>query len=149
MTAHLKWPDEFADPSPVTNFGEALTELLQQLVQIGCDVIADQHWSWFAVARQCRMIDLVRRGRLGYNRDYCWEVRLSSDEQPVQLGKIFGIRENACVVIAGMDNLRNVTKGWLAGEEIHSLVSRVTFWDKLDTRHPLCVPNADSATESR
>jgi hypothetical protein len=149
MTDALKWPDEFADPTPVTNFGHALTELLQELVQSACEVTADQHWSWFSVSHQGRIIDFVRRGRLGDNRDYCWEVRLSSDGQPVQLGGIFGIRDYACVVIAGLDSLRNVTKAWISGEEIHSLVRLATFWDKMDTKQPLCVSNTDGAAEAR
>ncbi len=149
MVTDLNWPNEFVDPKPVTSFGDALTELLNELVESGCDVTADRHWSWFSISREGRMMDLVRRGRMGGRREVCWEIRLSSDRQPVQLGKIFGIRQYACVVITGMDNLRNATKSWLGGEDIHSLLRNVTFWDRLNPQQPLQAPTTDRAAESR
>ena len=141
MITELKWPHEFVDATPTTNFGGELTELLKELIESGCTVTAEEHWSWFSMSRGARMIDLVRRGRLGYNRDYCWEVRLSSENQPVQLGKVFGIREYACVVTSGMHNVRDVTKAWLAGDDIRSLLPNVTFWDKMNTKQPLQAPS--------
>jgi hypothetical protein len=46
-----------------SNFGDALTELLTELIASGCSVTAEEHWSWFSVSRGARMIELVRHGR--------------------------------------------------------------------------------------
>ena len=147
MIPEHTWPDEFADPTPDTNFGDALTELLNELVASGCRVTANEHWSWFSVSRGARMVNLVRRGRLGDHRDYCWEVRLSTDSRPVQLGKVFGIRDYACVVIASMESVRNVTTAWLVGDDVRSLLRKGTFWDKMDTKQPLLPPLTERATD--
>ena len=137
MITFLKWPDEFDSPIPLSTFGDRLTDVLTELVEFECEVIAEQHWSWFSVSREGRMIDLVCRGRLRHNRNSCWEVRLSCNDQPVPLGGFFGIREHACVVISGIDDLRTLTNLWLAGAEIHSLLRSVIFWDRMDSEQPL------------
>lgn len=136
----VRWPVEFIDSVPATNFGNSSNVLLKELVEFGCDVTADGDWTWFSISRDDRTIDFVRRGRLGYNRDYCWEVRLSSEKQPVQLGMLFGIRECACVVITGMKDIRNVAKTWLDGNDISSLLRIATFWNKMDAKEPLQAP---------
>ena len=148
MVDYLKWPDDFADTTPVTNFGDALSELLHELVDSGCVVSAEEHWSSFSISHDDRVIGLVQRGRLGYNRDYCWEVRLGSDGKPVSLGKLFGIHEYACVVITGIDSLRTVATLWLTGCDVDSLLRDVTFWDKMSTSQPLQVPTDGRAAEA-
>ncbi len=137
MTHILRWPDEFSDATPVTDFGDALTEFLDEMIELGSSVSATESWTSFAIWRGARMVDLIRRGKLGFNRQHCWEVRLFANGETVALGPIFELREHACVVIAGIDDLRAVTTPWLAGENVELVISQADFWDKMDTSHPL------------
>jgi len=137
MSTYHSWPDGFVDPRPVTTFGDDLTDLLAEFAESGCKITADESWSWFSISTHQRQIEFVRRGRLGFNRDYCWEVRLSECDNPVSLGTIFGIRECACVVIAGVDALSRIAKKWITGDDVLAIVQSAKFWDKMDTRKPL------------
>ena len=148
MSNYHSWPDGFIDPRPVTTFGNDLTDLLTELAKSGCRITADEYWSWFSISTDQRQIEFVRRGRLGSNRDYCWEVRLSACDTPVRLGAVFGIRDYACVVIAGLDDLSRITKSWINGDDVVTIVQCATFWDKMDTAKPLQL-SGDAATEVR
>jgi len=142
-----KWPVEFVDKTPVTKFGNALTELLQEFVDLGCEVTADESWSWFSIAHKHRTIELVRRGHLEKYRDACWEVILQSSFQRVYLGTFFGLPAYTCIVIVGKEDLGNVTRNWLAGVEIEQLLGTVTFWDKRNPRRPLQARTDECATD--
>ena len=59
------------------------------------------------------------------------------DDESMQLGPLFGIRDYACVVIAGINDVCTVTDQWLAGNTIESLLDGVTYWDRTDPSKPL------------
>ena len=137
MTELLRWPADFDDPTPVTDFDSALTAYFHSLIETGIDVHAHRTWMFFTMSRESRMVDFIRRGRLRLGNPMCWEVRLIHDGKSMQLGPLFGIRGYACVVIAGIDDVRTVTERWLAGNTIESLLDGVTYWDRTDASKPL------------
>ena len=137
MTELLRWPADFDAPTPVTDFDSALTAYFHSLIETGIDVHAHRTWMFFTMSRESRMVDFVRRGRLRRGTPMCWEVRLMHDGKLMQLGPLFGIRDYACVVISGIDDVRTVTDRWLAGNKIDSLLDCATYWDKTDTSKPL------------
>jgi hypothetical protein len=137
MPEFLRWPADFDDPEPVTDFDSALVAYFDTIIASGGDVRADRSWMSFAISRDLRMVDFTRRGRLRRGAPACWEVRPIHNGECHRLGSLFGIRDYACVVIAGIDDLRIVTDRWLAGLPVESLLDGVTYWDKTDTTKPL------------
>lgn len=140
MVQFRKWPDEFVDTRPVTPFGDALTDVLKEFVGSGYQVTAEVSWTCISMSHRDRMVDFIFRGRLGAGRGHCWEVRLYSNNEAVQLGNFFGIRAFACVVITGVDDVRNITNLWLAGRNVDAILRTVTFWDRVNPEAPLQVP---------
>ena len=74
---YLQWPDEFDNPTPTVNFGHEFITLLESQAAKGATITAEEHWSSFTFKRGDRMVDFTRRGKLGYQRPECWEVRLA------------------------------------------------------------------------
>ena len=136
MEVILQWPDDFADLKPVTVFDQALVEFFHQVIERGGKVHADRHWSLFGFSRSTRMIEFVHRGQL-HRVEHCWEVWPYHNRVRQMLGPMFGIREHACVVICGIDDLRNVTNRWLEQMPLNSVQSGATFWDRMDASKPL------------
>lgn len=137
MTDLLRWPTDFDDSTPVTDFDAELTAYFHSLIESGSEVHAHRTWMFFTMSRESRMVDFVRRGRLRRGISMCWEVRLMHDGNLLQLGPLFGIRAYACVVVSGIVDVRTITDRWLAGSTIESLLDGVTFWDRTDTSNPL------------
>ncbi len=145
MVRILRWPDEFVEQTPMVTFGPQFIGFLQEMIKSGAVVHAEEHWSSFAIHRGDRIVDYVRRGRLGYGRSECWEVRLGSNGHGILLGTAFGIRDYACVVTAGLDSIRAVTEMWLDGCDVESLIRSVDFWDKMNTVEMLRPPTQADA----
>ena len=139
MPDFRNWPGDFTNRELITGF-DSLDASLVEL----CDWIIDSGGSirvWgatsFAFLRDKRTVDFVWRGRLRRGSENCWEVSLLDGRESFRLGTIFGIRENACVVVSGIDDIRDVTECWLGGSSLTALVNVATFWDKMNVSRPL------------
>jgi hypothetical protein len=137
---YLQWPDEFHSPTPQVTFGCEFITLLESQVATGANILAKEDWSAFTINRRGRMVTFIRRGKLGYQRPECWEVRLADRNVGVQLGSLFGIRDYACVVTAGVDNIRTITEMWLNDSDVLSIVYVVPLWDKMNSQKQLKLP---------
>ena len=133
----MLWPADFDDPQPVTDFDSELVTYFDALIASGGEVRAYRSWTSFTISRDSRMVDFTWRGRLRRGAPRCWEVRPIDDGKCYRLGTLFGLDECACVVIAGIEDLRNITDRWLGGLPVESLLDGVTYWDKTDTTNPL------------
>lgn len=129
----------------MVTFGPEFAAFLQNMIDSGAAVHADEDWSSFALHHDTRNVAFMRRGRLGYGRSECWEVRLGSNGHGILLSTAFGIRDDACVVTARLDRIRAVTEMWLGGCSVESLIRSVEFWDRMNTIETLRPStNADS-----
>lgn len=137
MTELFRWPTDFDDPRPVTDFDSALSDYFESLIASGSEVHAHPGWMLFSMSRESRTVSFIRRGKLRRGDRVCWEVRPVHDGESARLGSLFGIREYACVVISGIDDVRTIADRWLAGAPVEALIDGVTFWDKMDTSKPL------------
>lgn len=144
MVNILRWPDEFTDATPIVDLGVEFGEFLQQMNTAGATVLAEECWSSFALRREERMVDFIRRGRLRHGFPQCWEVCLTHHGKGVPLGPEFGLRECACVVVSGLDAIRPVTEAWLDGSDIDAILHVATFWDRTNTIDPLEPPTSVS-----
>ena len=142
---HLQWPDEFINKTPMVTFGVEFISFLKEMNASGATITADETWTTFAIRRDNRIVDFTRRGRLGRGRPECWEVRPCENGHELQLGVVFGIRDYACVVTAGLEYIQTISKMWLSGSDIESLVRCVSFWDKMGTGNPLELPTNHGA----
>ena len=138
---HLQWPDEFSDKTPMVTFGVEFISFLKEMNATGASITANETWTTFAIRRDSRIVDFTRRGRLGRGRPECWEVRPCENGRELQLGVVFGIRDYACVVTAGLEYIQTISKMWLNGSDIESLVRCVSFWDKMGTGYRMELPN--------
>jgi len=137
MSEFLLWPADFDDPNPVTDFDAELATYFDAIIASGGVVRAIRSWTSFTIARDSRMVDFTCRGRLRRGAPRCWEIRPIDDSNCYRLGTLFGIRDHACIVIAGIDDLRSITNRWLTGLPLEALLDGVTYWDKTDTTKPL------------
>ncbi len=137
---HLQWPDEFDNPTPMVTLGHDFIALLESQAATGTIITAEEHWSSFTFKRGDRMVTFTRRGKLGYQRPECWEVLLADRNAGVQLGSVFGIRDYACVVTAGVENIQTITEMWLDCADLASLINAVPLWDKMNTQKELKFP---------
>ena len=145
MAEILKWPDEFTNTTPLVTFSDDFLPFLDECTGIGATVAADKYWSYFAIRESDRMVEFIRRGRLKRGQPQCWEVRLTSDGREIQLGRVFGIREYACVVTAGFSQIRTVTEMWLNRAELKSIIAAVPFWDRMNAATELDFPDSERA----
>ena len=155
MSHFLKWPDEFADPPLVTDFGAGLVDLLNELRTMGVSVHADLHWSLFGFQRGPRLIDFVRRGRsrsgvggVTMNREMYWEVWPECDGRSDRLGPYFGLKDFACIVICGLVSIRNATIRWLDHKTIPETIVDIECWHRSDTLSPLRLRNESGANKA-
>jgi hypothetical protein len=137
MPEFRQWPDDFPAVSPSTDFDVALVAFFDCMVESGASVYVDEGWSLFSFSRGKRMIDFVRRGKLRRGAGMCWEVWPYDDGKSLRLGPKFGLRDYACVVISGIDDVRTVTESWLDGKALDDLLKAATFWDKKEASKPL------------
>lgn len=140
MPHYLQWPDQFANPTPMEKLGPGFTKLLKTQLTAGTTITVGEYSSSFAFARGERMVHFIHRGKLGYQGSECWEVLLTNRDEGVQLGSMFGIGDHACVVAAGIENIRAITELWLNGADIESVVDAVPLWGKINTREKLTPP---------
>jgi hypothetical protein len=145
----LLWPNEFLGSTPATDFGASLVALFDQIIASGGSVRAVRDWALFSFSRDNHAIYFVRRGRLRGDSGTCWEVCLYHDGEEQKLGRLFGIRPHACVVISGFEDLRAVTDCWLDGLPLDSVAHCATFWDRSDTSRPLESLTSSVAAERR
>jgi hypothetical protein len=144
MANILQWPDEFTNSTPLVAFGSEFSEFLERMVAAGTVVSADEHWTIFSFRRGVRTVEFFRRGKLVQGSPECWEVRPVVDGECLHLGQIFGIREHACVVTAGLAFIQRITEGWLNGQDIGAVLRGATFWDKMNPSAPLELPTPPS-----
>ena len=133
------WPDDFPVVQPSTDFDVALVAFFDQMVAANVTVYVDQYWSFFGFLLDNRRIEFVRRGRLRRGAGKCWEVLPIDGDNSLRLGPIFNIREYACVVVDGIQNIRLVVERWLGGATLETLADVVEFWDKMDASGPLAI----------
>lgn len=136
----MRWPDEFPNPIPAVSFGPEFITFLKELVGNGATITANEHWSFFLIRRDDRIVDFIWRGRLRRGKPECWEVHLSSNGKETLLGRVFGIGDYACVVTAELDRIRTVTMMWLNGDDLASIIAVVPFWDRRNTLDKLKLP---------
>ena len=141
MIDYLQWPDEFTNPTPMLTFGYEFITFLEEQASACATITANKYWSSFVIQRGDRIIDFIQRGKLGRGRSECWEVRLAFNGHRVVLGRLFGIRDYACVVTSGIDNIRTITNMWLDGADVESIIAVVQFWDKMNTLNELMLPS--------
>ena len=134
----LRWPNDFDDPNPVTGFDPALegslAEFLRQMIANGATVCAENSWMSFAISRDSRTIDFIRRGVRKF-----WEVRLR-DGTETRLGPLFGLHECACVVVLTTVEIQTVAELWIGGHSVEKLIDSVSFYDRTNPREPLRPP---------
>ena len=142
----LRWPDEFADPTPAIDFDGSFVAFLEEMHALGTSVFAENGWTLFEFCHDDRSIYFVRRGRSrktdgGYsaNRETYWEVIPVQKDVAHRLGSFFGICAFACVVVCGVPNIRLITTRWLNGASLADTVNGISLWDRLDPSLPLQV----------
>ena len=140
----LRWPDDFDDSTPAVEFGVGFESLLEEIRKHGATVIADRHWTLFEFCKHDRCIHFIRRGRIRntsgqsrMNRETFWEVVPTTNGEACRLGRLFGLRDFACVVVCGLPSIRMITERWLAGSSLEDMVGGIEFWDRTDTTAPL------------
>lgn len=155
MSRILRWPDEFADPTPVTDFDAELVQLFNEQIAVGVIVHADSHWSLFGFERDSRKIDLVRRGRTrtGFsgariNREIYWEAWPVCGGTSARLGPLFGLNECACIVICGLAAIRDVTIRWLDRRTVRETMTGIECWDRSNTTSPLRIKHENGANKA-
>jgi len=144
MLHSLRWPDDFTDPTPGTEFDSGLVDLFNELTALGVSVHADSNWSLFGFARDFRSIDYIRRGRTRVavcgatmNRETYWEVWPVSDGKDDRLGPYFGLDDCACIVVCGLTSIRTATIRWLAQKTVRETIGDIECWDRSDPSSPL------------
>lgn len=155
MSHILKWPDEFAAPTPVTDFGATLVDLFNELTAMGVSVHADSHWSLFGFQRGTRSIDFAQRGRtrsgvggLTMNRETYWEVWPLCDGRSDRLGPYFGLDDCACIVIFGLVSIRKATIRWLDHKTLPETIADIECWNRANTISPLRLRNENGANQA-
>lgn len=131
------WPFQIGKPS--TDFDSALVALFDQMVADGVTVYVEQSWSVFGFSRKSRRIEFVRRGRLRRGGGQCWEVWPFDGANSLGLGPIFNLREFACVVVEGVQNIGAVAERWLGGATLETAINGVDCWDRMHPSKPLTI----------
>lgn len=144
MPELLLWPDDFNDPKLLSDFRPDFVELLERLIASGAMVQADPSWMLLRFSRASRCVNFILRGRTrgrnGAIRESYWEVLPSSDGQNYRLGPLFGIRDYACVVVAGTMDVTLIATRWLDGDSLAATMEGIDSWDRADLSSPLKAP---------
>jgi hypothetical protein len=155
MSHILSWPNEFPDPTPVTDFDTELVDLFDELMAAGISVHADSNWSLFGFERGSRKIDFIRRGRTRtgltgaiINREIYWEVWPVCDGTSVRLGTIFGMADCTSIVICGLASIHDATVRWLDCRTMRETMTGIECWDRSNTESPLRIKHGNGANNA-